>query len=156
MDKSPEIRVRPGRPEEDASLSELAMRSKAHWGYDAAFLEACRSELTLAPEDVVAERVMVAEVDGSVGGFVALAGSPPVGDLSFLFVDPPFMGMGVGRTLFAAAVDTATSGGFRAFTADADPGAEAFYLRMGARRVGSVPSGSVSGRALPRLRFDVP
>jgi GNAT superfamily N-acetyltransferase len=149
------INVRPGRPEEAETLSALALRSKAHWGYDPAFLEACRAELTLAPDDVIADRVTVAEIEGTVAGFVALAGTPPVGDLSFLFVSPRFMGVGVGRALFAAAVDTARSGGFSGFTVEADPDAESFYLRMGARRDGSVPSGSIPGPELPRLRFDV-
>ena len=33
-------------------MSDLALRSKAHWGYDASFLAACRVELSLRPTDV--------------------------------------------------------------------------------------------------------
>jgi GNAT superfamily N-acetyltransferase len=148
------IKLRAGRPDEAAVLSALALRSKAHWGYDEAFLDACRDELTLSAGDVVAARVTLAESDGVLAGFVALAGEPPEGDLSHLFVDPPLIGTGVGRRLFAAAVATARSDGFTSFTVDADPGAEDFYLRMGALRVGSSPSGSIPGRFLPRLRFN--
>ena len=36
---------------------------------------------------------------------------------------------------------------------DFDPNVEGFYLRMGARRVGSVASGSIAGRQLPRLEL---
>jgi hypothetical protein len=36
---------------------------------------------------------------------------------------------------------------------DADPYAAAFYRRCGAIDVGLVPSGSIPGRFLPRLRF---
>jgi hypothetical protein len=32
---------------------------------------------------------------------------------------------------------------------DADPNAEAFYLAMGAVRIGQTPSGSIPGRVLP-------
>jgi hypothetical protein len=32
------FRIRRGKPEESVALSELAMRSKAHWGYDREFL----------------------------------------------------------------------------------------------------------------------
>jgi GNAT superfamily N-acetyltransferase len=147
--------MRSGRPEEAAALSALALRSKAHWGYDSAFLEACRAELTLAPDDVIRDRVSVAEAGGAVAGFVALAGASPEGELTFLFVDPPFMGSGVGRALFAAALETARAEGFRSLTVESDPDAEAFYLRMGAWRDGSVASGSIPGRELPRLRFDL-
>ena len=38
--------LRAARPEEAAAISALALRSKAHWGYDEAFLAACRAELT--------------------------------------------------------------------------------------------------------------
>jgi hypothetical protein len=36
----------------------------------------------------------------------------------------------------------------------ADPNAEAFYARLGAVRVGAVPS-DVADRSLPMLRFDL-
>jgi len=39
---------------------------------------------------------------------------------------------------------------------DADPGAEPFYARFGARRTGEVPSGSIEGRMLPRMAFVLP
>jgi SAM-dependent methyltransferase len=41
-------------------------------------------------------------------------------------------------------------------TIDADPHAEAFYVAMGAARVGESPSGSIPGRMLPRLELSVP
>ena len=34
------LSIREARPDEAELLSELAFRSKAHWGYDAEFLEA--------------------------------------------------------------------------------------------------------------------
>ena len=34
--------LRPARPEEGAELIELCLRSKAVWGYDDAFMAACR------------------------------------------------------------------------------------------------------------------
>jgi len=42
--------IRPARREECGLLTELALRSKAVWGYDAAFMEACREELTIRRE----------------------------------------------------------------------------------------------------------
>ncbi|MEU4236164.1 hypothetical protein [Actinoplanes sp. NPDC026619] len=52
--------IRPARPGEAAALSELARRSKAHWGYDEGFLDACRADLTLSPDDIRARRTTVA------------------------------------------------------------------------------------------------
>jgi GNAT superfamily N-acetyltransferase len=148
--------IRAARPDEAAQLSALALRSKAHWGYDAAFLEACREELTLDPARIVERRTQVAvsrgpETDGRLLGFGTIEGEPPAGELSMLFVDPPAIGRGVGGALFAHLSELALDQGFHRLTIAADPNAEPFYLARGAVRIGGVPSGSVPGRVLPLL-----
>lgn len=148
-------RLRPARPGEAAALSALALRSKGHWGYDEAFLEACRAELTLRDDELAERRTLVAELDGAVAGFGTLEGAPPYGELGMLFVDPGALGRGVGRALLAALVTTARNEGFERLAIDADPYAEAFYLAHGAVRVGEVASGSVPGRVLPQLELRV-
>ena len=45
------LHLRPARPDEADLLTELCLRSKAVWGYDDAFMRACRAELTLSPAD---------------------------------------------------------------------------------------------------------
>lgn len=149
------VRVRPARPPEAAALSALAMRSKAHWGYDEEFLAACRTELTIAPEWCDGLRVEVAERGGRVAGFYRLASAPPAGELAALFVDEPDNGTGVGGLLFRAATDRARSLGYRSLVITSDPQAEGFYVRHGARRIGQGPSGSIPGRWLPVLRYDL-
>ncbi|WP_408897382.1 GNAT family N-acetyltransferase [Nocardioides sp. R1-1] len=148
-------RLRPARAGEAALLSALALRSKAHWGYDAGFLDACRDELTLRDDELAERRTVVAEVDGHLHGFATLEGAPPVGELGMLFVDPVAIGRGLGAALLTHQLEAARGAGFRLLTLDADPNAEAFYLAHGARRVGGVPSGSVPGRVLPRLEVDL-
>jgi GNAT superfamily N-acetyltransferase len=150
------VGVRPARADEAGLLSELALASKGHWGYDARFLEACRAELTLTPQDVTAQRAVVVERDGRVLGFHTLAGQPPVLELAMMFVHPEHVGRGVGRELWVHAVDAADRLGAERVTIDADPHAEAFYLAMGAVRVGEVASGSIPGRSLPRLEYRLP
>jgi GNAT superfamily N-acetyltransferase len=146
-----DVELRPGRPGEAAALSELALRSKAHWGYSVEFLEACRSELTVAEAQVPAVTVAVAA--DAIAGFSLLEGHDAGGELSMLFVDPPRIGHGIGGRLLAAALESARLRGYRHVDLDADPDAAPFYLRYGARRLGDVPSGSIPGRTLPRLRF---
>ncbi|WP_436701434.1 GNAT family N-acetyltransferase [Nocardioides sp. BYT-33-1] len=147
-------RLRPARPGEAARLSALALRSKGHWGYDAAFLDACREELTLRDDQLAARRTVVAELpDGRIVGFRTLEGRPPVGELGMMFVDPDAIGRGIGRALIADLLAEARASGFRLITIDADPNAEAFYLAQGAVRVGATPSGSIPGRVLPRLEL---
>ena len=40
-------------------------------------------------------------------------------------------------------------------TLNADPSAVPFYEHVGARIVGTSPSGSIPGRELPRMRIDI-
>lgn len=145
--------LRDARGDEAGPLSELALRSKGHWGYDPEFLERCRDELTLRPGDLVTGRAAVAQDGARVVGFYTLAGEAPDGELACLFVEPDTIGTGVGRRLWDHAVAAARRLEFRRLTIDSDPFAEGFYLRVGAVRVGTVPSGSIPGRVLPRLVY---
>ncbi|WP_405359924.1 GNAT family N-acetyltransferase [Kitasatospora sp. NBC_00085] len=149
------MRIRPARPDEAEQLSALALRSKAYWGYDAAFLEACREELTLDAAGIERRRTAVAEGGGRVLGFITLVGAPPQGELGMLFVEPDTIGRGVGRRLVEHLRAQATALGFRRLTIDADPYAEPFYLAMGATRIGTTPSESIPGRELPLLALEI-
>jgi len=135
-------------------LSDLALRSKAHWGYDANFLAACRAELTLEPADVESLRVTVAEESGEIVGFYALGGGPPEGEVSFFFVEPRRIGAGIGRLLWQDCLAAAARIGLSRIRIESDPFAEGFYTAMGATRVGDVQSQSLPDRRLPLLSFD--
>ena len=148
--------LRPASPHEAGELSALALRSKAHWGDDDAFLAACDPALTTRPDQCDGVRLVVAEQSGRLLGFVRLDGAGGRGELADLFVDPSAMGRGIGRRLLGDALDRAAGLGMTVLEIDADPHAEAFHLRAGAVRTGSVPSGVVPGRVLPRLELAVP
>jgi GNAT superfamily N-acetyltransferase len=150
-----DVIVRAARPDEADALLELAVRSKGHWGYDDAFLDACRAELAVAPDACDGEHVLVAVQGDTIAGFVQIDGNPPKGELAALFVDPVFIGSGVGGRLLAAAVSQAAAMGFASLVIDSDPEAEEFYLRAGAVRIAEVPSGSIPGRLLPQLELAV-
>ncbi|MFI8834944.1 GNAT family N-acetyltransferase [Streptomyces afghaniensis] len=145
------VLIRPARATEADVLTDLALRSKAHWGYDADFVEACRNELTVAAHEVARRRTTVADRDGHVLGFTTLEGEPPTGVLGMMFVEPQAIGQGIGRLLFEHTIAAGRDLGFSQLTIDADPNAEPFYRAMGAVRVGSVPSGSIAGRVLPQM-----
>jgi GNAT superfamily N-acetyltransferase len=147
--------VRPARPDEAAAVTALALRSKAHWGYDDAFLEACRPELTWTAEQIEQQDVLVAEEEGRLLGTTARGGTEPDGGLWAVFVDPEQHGRGIGRALAEAVLARAADDGFHSLTIAADPNAEGFYLALGAARVGEVPSDLLPGRVLPLLRFEL-
>ena len=64
-----------GTAQDAAALSELALRSKGYWGYDATFLEACRDELTLTADQATAARVVRAS-DGAARGVPSVGTGP--------------------------------------------------------------------------------
>lgn len=136
-------------------MSAVALRSKAHWGYDEDFLEACRTELTLDGDEIVRLRVTVAEQDADLIGFSSLEGEPPEGELAHLFVEPSWIGHGIGRLLWNDVCLRAQSLDFQRLRIQADPGATPFYEAMGARQIGAVPSGSIPERRLPLLLYQL-
>jgi GNAT superfamily N-acetyltransferase len=154
--QAPEVdpAIRRARPEEAATLSALALRSKAHWGYDAEFLAACRDDLTLSAEDIVRSPVYVFDGGGAPSGFYRLLlQDEDVAELDDLFVEPAAMGQGVGKRLWRHAVATAANLGCSEMVWQSDPQAEGFYLAMGARRAGESESTVTPGRMLPFMRF---
>lgn len=151
------IVLRPAVPDDARALTALALRSKAYWGYDDAFMKACVTELTITPERIAGEDITVAEADGVIAGMVSLAqgDSDDVRELEDMFVDTGFIGSGLGARLMAHAEDTARALGATHIDVDADPNAQGFYERCGYKLIGSSPSASIPGRMLPRLRLDL-
>jgi GNAT superfamily N-acetyltransferase len=139
------------------ALSELARRSKGHWPYPAAWLEAWRAELTFTPQWIREHEVCAAMLEGEPVGVYALAGDGAVLELEHFWVCPRRMGRGVGRRLLEHAADRARARGAEAIEIDSDPYAEAFYRRLGARAVGRTPAPmpGAPDRFLPRLRLEL-
>lgn len=147
------VTIRPALVEEAAVLSALALRAKAHWGYDEAFLALYRDELTVTPGEIAAHTVRVATLARQPCGFYQLRGAGETATLNDLWVEPDAIGQGYGRALWQHAVATARERGFRALVLESDPHAEGFYRAMGAERIGSQPSTVIPGRELPLMRL---
>ena len=149
------MEIRKARIEERSQINAMIMRSKAHWGYDDAFMEACREELSLSVERLLSENLRVLANDNAVIGTVELVMDGQEAHLYKLFVDPDVIGNGAGRILYEWALARAKSFNARAMMIDADPDASQFYEYMGAKIIGKTPSGSIPGRFLPLLRHDL-
>ena len=147
-------KIRRARPDEAETISDLAVRSKGHWGYDPAFLEACRDDLALTPEEVAASPVYVLENEHGIAGFYSLhVHDGGLAELDDLFVAPEAIGTGAGRRLWQHATATAFALGCTEMDIQSDPHAEGFYRAMGAHRVGDLESTVTPGRMLPLLRY---
>lgn len=145
--------IRRAIPDEAEALTELALRSKGHWGYDEEFLRDCRSDLTLTPEFISFSPVFVLEDEGRVAGFYSLSGEGAEVELLHLFVEPWAVGRGYGKLLFQHALGTARGYKFELLVIGSDPFALGFYEAMGARRIGDVASSVRPGRMLPLLHY---
>lgn len=146
--------IRRAREDEADALTAIAHAAKRHWGYPEAWITRWKDALTVTPA-YLREGAVFAAADGDrLQGFYALSIDGEKAILDHMWVDPAAMGRGIGRALFAHAARTARQLGAARLEIDSDPHAEAFYLRMGARRVGQVPA-DVEGarRVLPRLEL---
>lgn len=133
-------------------LSALALRSKAHWGYPSEFIESCRKELFYSSEQFDSHKFsfVVAEIAGTVVGFYALEHIFTTEfELEALFVEPEFIGKGVGRVLMDHAKRTVTDLGGKSLVIQGDPHAARFYKMAGGVLAGERESDSIPGRFLP-------
>jgi GNAT superfamily N-acetyltransferase len=142
------------RPADAARLTRIAYAAKRHWGYPDELMQLWSADLTITPTFL--DENPTYAVAGPMGlmGFYALSRDENDAELEHMWVDPPHMGAGIGRLLFEHAVCTARSLGAATLRIASDPHAEGFYVRMGAGRVGEVPS-TPAGRVLPLLIFDL-
>lgn len=139
-------------------LSRLSTRSKAHWGYSAEFMHACEQELTVSAAEISStDNHFVVVIDRQeLIGFYALEHMRD-GEIELIamFVEPQFIGKGVGRQLMQQAINHAAQLGATRLTIQSDPHALAFYQAAGAEPYGERESGSIPGRFLPLLRIDL-
>ncbi len=147
------LRATPGDAE---ALTGISFAAKRYWGYPEQWMERWRESLTITPDFIRRNEVYVAVVEGEMVGFYALAGQGHKIELEHLWVTPEHIGTGVGRALFDHAVRRAGTLGAEILGIEADPNAEGFYRRMGARRVGetSYPIDN-QRRVLPLLVVDM-
>jgi len=127
-----EPRLRPAAPDDYERVRELTVASKAHWGYDREFVRRWAQGLTFECD----RDRWVAELDGSIVAWAALA--PPDGGVAVLddlWVDPAWLGRGVGGLLFREAAARARELGATRLEWGAEPNAVGFYERLGGQKV---------------------
>lgn len=136
-------------------LTDLTIRSKDYWKYGARQIEEWREELTVHPEyidDHQAYKLIV--VDKIVGFYAFHPESEKSVKLSFLFVDPKYIGKGYGKLLMNDFLKRIEGTDYEEVTLDADPNAEKFYEQFGFKVVGKLAS-SIKDRFLPIMELKI-
>jgi GNAT superfamily N-acetyltransferase len=150
-----DIRIRSAQPEDAERLREIFMAAKGSWGYDTAMVQEAAADLDLSPEAMQAKEVYVADLAGEPVAFASIVRGSDVWRLDDLWVDPAWMGRGIGRHLFMYAADRARLLGARRLEWETDPNAVGFYEKMGGAYVRDSPP-TIWGRVVPVMGIDLP
>jgi GNAT superfamily N-acetyltransferase len=150
--------IRNAFPDEARFLSDLAMRSKAHWGYSQDFMNSCRSELNVDPANMSSDSYQyfaAVERDHIIGFYALERLSDSDYELEALFVEPGYIGTGIGRALIRHATKLLSQRGAARLIIQGDPNAIEFYIAAGGRQIGTRESASIPGRYLPLFEIDI-
>jgi len=150
------IEIRRAHPEEADTLTEIAQAAKRHWKYPERWLQQWQPDLTITREFITTQEVFAATMNGEIVGCCALVMTDSLAEIEHMWIRPEQMGSGVGRALFEYARARAEERGATVLELSADPNAEGFYARMGAKRIGEVPADmDGQSRVLPRMRIEL-
>ncbi|MFF9064875.1 GNAT family N-acetyltransferase [Streptomyces sp. NPDC014891] len=145
-----EFTVRRADADDSKRLTRLVRNSRAYRGDYATMVEGYQ----VGGAYIEHHSVFVAvDATDRVLGFYALLVDDA--ELDLAFVADSAQGLGIGRLLMAHMTGQAAAAGLDAVRVVAHPPAEAFYLRTGAVRTGTVPPGGRIHWERPELRYDV-
>jgi len=149
-----DISIRPCRPQEGDRLREIAIAAKAHWGYDEDWVRGWAAQGDFSQEALAARPVLVADLGGRAIGFATLIAQGDVCVLDDLWIDPDWIGRGVGTRLFEACAERARDLGARRLEWEAEPNAVGFYQRMGGRYLRESAPTEI-GRTIPVMGLEL-
>lgn len=139
------------QPADASRLKALAVAAKAHWGYAPEWMAQWAQLFQITGEYIAAHEVYkLVHVDAIVGWY-AIVLCEKTARLDDLWVDPAFIGKGLGRVLFEQARQQAVYQGAQRIEFEAEPYAVGFYKHMGATIVGEIAS--AMGRPLPIMEI---
>ena len=150
MRSSPSITIHRAQAKDAEQLTAIAHAAKGHWGYPERWMRLWREALTVKPKFIGKHPVFCAVRGRRIVGFYALSHRGAQYELDHMWVHPDHIGSGIGRKLFRHALATTRARHGKVLKIAADPNAEAFYVALGACRVGEVRS-KPRGRKLPLL-----
>lgn len=153
------VRIRAANPEEAEVLTDLAWRSKNYWGYSPEEMNEFSVFLTVTLDFLENNPTYLIEDEdlNEILGFYSLEKTAD-GEWWLLrhWVVPERIGTGVGQLLFLHACEIAETVGAEKLRILSDPNAEAFYLHMGAGRVGEeIRKFGAAERVMPVLEIKV-
>jgi len=148
------IDIRHAKPGEAAHLTRIAFAAKRFWRYPEAYIALWQNDLTISPEFIEQNDVFAAIKMDTIVGFYALSNSEGVRELEHFWIDPKYIGKGIGRELFRHVRNGLKTANVEKVRIVADHNALGFYKKMGAKQIGDVAS-TPPGRFLPVMEYQI-
>ena len=134
-------------------LTEIALQSKAYWGYSAVQIESWKEELMVIPKMFQHSVIHKYLIDTEIAGFYILENTQPhSASLAFLFVAPQFIKQGIGKQLVVHAIEYSRKNNYTFLKVLSDPNAAGFYKKYGFKVISQKQS-SIAGRFLPAMEL---
>ena len=150
------MEIRYAVPEDAETLSQIALKAKAHWGYPENLMQVWMPTLTFDSEYFIENESWVAVVDNRPVAFYTLQDKAGTAWIENLWVLPNYIGKGVGRRLFLHTLSRARELGYKTLQLEADPNAAGFYEKMGMTKIGERHSeADGQPRVLPLMEIDL-
>jgi ribosomal protein S18 acetylase RimI-like enzyme len=151
-----DIVVRSATPADAERFTALARAAKASWKYDAKWMSLWHDQLRVTPDYLTNNEAVAAMIDGVVVGCAVLEDHDDHCMMEHVWIDPAYQGRGIGRILVQHLLGIAKQKR-RDVRLLADPHAERFYARLGAKKISEVPAPmpGAPGRTLPLMKFSV-
>lgn len=140
---------------EAEQLTQIALKSKAFWGYSSDLIERWRADLTVTTKTIQICQVYKFMVDDVTVGFYVLNNpKEELVKLEMLFVLPKFIGKGIGKKLLIHALEKAIVSNAKTIELVADPNAIPFYKSQGFVEKEQIGS-AILGRFLSLMQKDL-
>jgi GNAT superfamily N-acetyltransferase len=129
------ISILQATPDEAGILTTITLASKRHWNYPEEWIQIWLPLLTITPEYILENEAWIAFKGEMCAAYYSLKKDDESLWLDNLWVLPEFMGQGIGRSLFQHALERSRLFGVATLKIEADPNAQNFYEKMGARKI---------------------
>jgi GNAT superfamily N-acetyltransferase len=150
----PTVRIRAARLDDGERLREIARHSKSYWGYPAERVDEWAGNLDFSAVGMQKKEFYVADVAGHPVAWMALNVRGDVCWLDDMWVDPEWIGKGIGTRLFDHAAARGRSRTASRMEWEAERHAVGFYEKMGGRYLRDSEPG-VWGRISPIMGIEL-
>ncbi|MBL8090456.1 MAG: GNAT family N-acetyltransferase [Anaerolineales bacterium] len=138
------------------SLTQIAISAKRHWNYPEAWIQHWLPQLTISEEYISTNEVWIMTDGGKAIAFYALSQDEEGWELGHLWVFPEYIGKGIGKQLMNHVFERCKMLNISTLKIYADPNAQFFYEKMGAKKVGESKSDLFGQeRVLPVMEIQI-